>query len=183
MFKTDRPSRQNVLQCQAIFAKLLAEYPATNKFRDDLWERARDNPLVVTNSFGRRLLCFSRSKYGEAGENRFAKHDPSKKYWCSCGACAPRRDRFKYAIAFLGRSAAFDVLLRKMATIWHEKRLDAYSLPYIEVHDSLTFSVPREHAHRYLAIVKECFNEPVAELGGLGLQCEGAIGLNWAQCK
>ena len=161
---------------------MLADYPVTNRFRDALWERARENPLVVTNSFGRRLMCFSRSKYGDAGEYK-ARHDASKKYWCSCSDCAPRRDRFKYAIAFLGRSAAFDVLLRKMATFWSEKRLYGYSLPYTEVHDSLTFSVPREDAARYLTIVKDCFSEPISELGGLRLQCEGATGQNWAQCK
>lgn len=178
LFKTDRPSRQQVLQCQAVTSKMLAEYPKTAKFRDGLWERARDNPLVVTNSFGRRLLCFSRSKYGEAGE-RFAKHDASKKYWCSCGGCAPRRDRWKYAIAFLGRSAAFDALLRKMAAIWYEKRLDNYSLPMVECHDELLFSVPRDKAERYAAIVKECFEEPVLELN-VSLPANAVIGNSWA---
>ena len=182
LFQTERPSRQQVLQCRAIFDKMLATYPALSLFRDRLWESARNNPLTVTNSFGRRLMCFSRSKYGDADE-RYAKHDPSKKYWCSCGECAPRRDRFKYAVAFLGRSCAFDILLRKMSTIYYEHRLDEFSLPYLEVHDSLTYSVPRIDADRYLAKAITCFQEPVAELGGISLRCEGAVGENWAQCK
>ena len=180
LFGTERPSRQQVLQCEEIFKRMLSEYPKTSKFRDDLWERARDNPLTVTNSFGRRLLCFSRSKYGEASEGRFARHDPSKKYWCSCGECAPRRDRWKYAIAFLGRSAAFDALLRKMSVIWHEKRLDDYSLPYLEVHDELDFSVPRDSVEWYAQILKECFEEPIPELGGISLPASAVWGDNWA---
>ena len=75
IFKTDRPSRQQTAQCTTIFHRMLAEYPKTAKFREDLWERSRENPLVVTNSFGRRLMCFSRSKYGDADE-RWAKHVP-----------------------------------------------------------------------------------------------------------
>ena len=182
LFKTDRPSRQQVLQCQTISSKMLAEYPKTAAFRTDLWERAKANPLTVTNSFGRRLMCFSRSKYGESSE-RYARHDPSRTYWCPCSECAPRRDRWKYAIAFLGRSSAFDALLRMMAKIWYDRRLDAYSLPYIEVHDSLAFSVPRDKAGYYLTKAKEAFEEPFLELGGISLKCEGAIGINWAQCK
>ena len=182
LFKTERPSRQQVLQCQNIYGRLLNDYPKTAAFRDELWERAKANPLVVTNSFGRRLMCFSRSKYGESSE-RYARHDPSKKYWCPCSECAPRRDRFKYSVAFLGRSCAFDILLRKMATIWYDRRLDEYSLPYIEVHDSLAFSVPEDKAEFYLQRAKECFTEPILELGGISLGCEGAIGKNWAQCK
>lgn len=180
LFGSDRPSRQQVLQCQAIFAKMLSEYPKTAKFRDNLWERAQDNPLIVTNSFGRRLLCFSRAKYGDSAE-RFAKHDPYKKYWCSCSACGPRRDRWKYAIAFLGRSSAFDALLRKMATIWYEKRLDDYSLPIIECHDELCFSVPESMANQYARIAKECFQEPIIELGNVSLPASFAIGNSWAE--
>ena len=180
LFKTERPSRQQALQCQTIFKRMLDEYPKTSKFRDDLWERARDNPLVVTNSFGRRLMCFSRSKYGDAGE-RYAKHDSNKKYWCSCGECSPRRDRFKYAIAFLGRSCAFDALLRAMSRIWYDKRLDEFSLPYMEVHDELDFSVPAIHAEKYMAIALEAFQEPIPELGGLSLPADAKLGSNWAQ--
>lgn len=180
LFKTDRPSRQQVLQCTTIFNKMLEEYPKTAKFRLDLWERARDNPLVVTNSFGRRLLCFSRSKYGDAGE-RFAKHDISKKYWCSCGECAPRRDRWKYAIAFLGRSAGFDALLRAMAKIWYERRLDDYSLPYLEVHDELDYSVPKDKAEHYAKIIKATFEEPIPELEGISLPASVVFADNWAE--
>ena len=179
LFKTDRPSRQQVVQCTAMFQRMLAEYPKTAAFRNTLWERAQENPLVVTNSFGRRLLCFSRSKYGESND-RFAKHEPAKKYWCSCKACAPRRDRWKYAIAFLGRSAAFDALLRKMAAIWYDRRLDAYSLPIMEVHDELDFSVPRESVERYAVIARECFQEPIPELGCIILPASVVWGNNWA---
>lgn len=180
LFKTERPSRQQVLQCGAMYDTMLREFPKTAAFRDKLWERSQENPLVVTNSFGRRLLCFSRSKYGDAGE-RYAKHVPAKKYWCTCKACAPRRDRWKYAIAFLGRSAAFDALLRKMATIWYERRLDEYSLPYLEVHDELDFSVPREKAEHYKALALAAFQEPLEALGGISLPADAKIGMNWAE--
>lgn len=179
LFKTERPSRQQVLQCQSIVSKMLAQYPKTSQFRDQLWEQARNNPLVVTNSFGRRLMCFSRSKYGDAGE-RYAKHDASKKYWCSCGECSPRRDRWKYAIAFLGRSSAFDALLRVMAKVWYDKRLDGYSLPYLEVHDELDYSVPREKVEIYSARLLEAFQEPFPELGGISLPASVQTGENWA---
>lgn len=180
LFKTERPSRQQNLQCEQIVGQMLKEYPKTAKFRDELWERSRDNPLVVTNSFGRRLLCFSRAKYGDVSE-RFAKHDPNKKYWCSCGECAPRRDRWKYAIAFLGRSAGFDALLRKMSAVYYDKRLDNYSLPIVECHDELLYSVPRGTEQRYGAIVKECFESAIPELGGIQLPSNVAIGNSWAE--
>lgn len=178
--KQDRPSRQWVMQTEQIYKAMLAQYPKTAKFREDLWERARENPLVVTNSFGRRLMCFSRAKYGDAGE-RFAKHDERKKYWCSCSECGPRKDRFKYAIAFLGRSSAFDALLSKMITIWYEKRLDNYSLPLIECHDELVFSIPKGTEDRYYAIAKQTFEEPIAELGGVRLPANAVIGSNWCE--
>jgi DNA polymerase I-like protein with 3'-5' exonuclease and polymerase domains len=180
LFKVERPSRQQSEQCKNIFALMLKEYPKTSAFRDELWERAKSNPLVVTNAFGRRLSCFSRSKYGDSGE-RFSRHDPSRKYWCPCGECAPRRDRWKYAVAFLGRSAAFDALLRIMAKIWYEKRLDEYSLPYMEVHDELDFSVPADRAEYYAAKALEAFQEPVPELGNISLPADAKIGKNWAE--
>ena len=180
LFKSDRPSRNQVQQCQAIYSAMLQQYPKSAKFRDELWERARENPLVVTNSFGRRLLCFSRAKYGDSGE-RFAKHDPSKKYWCSCSECGPRRDRWKYAIAFLGRSAAFDALLLKMHTIWEEKRLDEFSLPYLEVHDELDYSLPREKVEHYAKIAKQTFEEPIPQLSGVCLPASVVWGNNWSE--
>jgi hypothetical protein len=161
-----------------MFLGMLKEYPKTAAFRDRLWEQARNNPLTVTNRFGRRLMCFSRAKYGDAGEFK-AKHDPTKKYWCSCAECSPRRDRWKYAIAFLGRSSAFDALLRKMATVWYEKRLDEFSLPYLEVHDELDYSIPSDRADRYKAIVKATFEEPIDELG-VSLPASAVIGASWA---
>lgn len=180
LFKSDRPSRQQVLQCQNIYQTMLKQYPKSAKFRDELWERAKANPLVVTNSFGRRLMCFSRAKYGDAGGS-YAKHDETKKYWCSCSECGPRRDRWKYAIAFLGRSAAFDALLAKMQVIWYEKRLDDYSLPYLEVHDELDFSVPREKVEHYAKIAKMTFEEPIPELGGVCLPASVVWGENWSE--
>ena len=180
LFKTDRPSRQQVLQCRNIFMRMLQDYPKTAQFRDSLWEKARSNPLVVTNLFGRRLMCFSRSRYGDANE-RFAKHDPAKAYWCSCSECAPRRERFKFAVAFIGRSSAFDALLRIMARIFYEKRLDDYSLPVLEAHDELDFSIPIEKAQYYAQRALEAFQEPVPELGGISLPAEAKVGANWSE--
>lgn len=180
LFGTDRPSRQQSLQCEGIFKRMLEEFPATASFRDDLWERAIENPLVVTNCFGRRLMCFSRAKYGETND-RFAKHNAYRKYWCSCSACAPRRDRWKYAIAFLGRSAAFDALLRVMATIWYDKRLDEFSLPYLEVHDELDYSVPADKADYYRQRALEAFTMPFDEMGGLALTADAKMGNNWSE--
>ena len=179
IFKTERPSRKQTAQCEQIFLRMLKEFPQTELFRNELWERARSNPLVMTNAFGRRYLCFSRSKYGDAREN-YAKHNPAKKYWCSCGECASRRDRWKYAIAFLGRSCAFDALLRVMARIWYEKRLDAYSLPYLEIHDELDFSVDRSMVQTYARLAKEAFEEPFLELDGISLPADIKWGDNWA---
>ena len=180
LFKTERLSRQQTLQCQGIVGQMLKEYPKTAKFRDDLWERATANPLVVTNSFGRRLSCFSRSKYGDSDATWFAKHDAGKKYWCSCTACAPRRDRWKYAISFLGRSSAFDALLRVMSRIWYEKQLDAYSLPLVECHDELLYSVPVDKATYYAKIAKMAFELPIPELDNITLPANSAIGTSWA---
>jgi DNA polymerase I-like protein with 3'-5' exonuclease and polymerase domains len=180
LFKTERPSRQQTMQCEAIYRAMLEKYPKSARFRNELWEKSRENPLIVTNSFGRRLLCFSRAKYGDAGE-RFAKHDERKKYWCSCSECGPRRDRWKYAIAFLGRSAAFDALLQKMQVMWYEKRLDEFSLPYLEVHDELDFSVPRDKVEHYARIAKATFEEPIPELGGVCLPASVVWGNNWSE--
>lgn len=179
LFKTERPSKQQLTQCEAVVQQMLKAYPKTAAFRDKLWEQSVQNPLVVTNSFGRRLLCFSRAKYGDS-EGYFAKHNPLKKYWCSCPGCAPRRDRWKYAIAFLGRSSAFDALLRKMATIYYERRLDEFSLPYMEVHDELDYSVPADRVERYARIAKEAFEEPMEELGGISLPSSVVWGGSWA---
>jgi DNA polymerase I-like protein with 3'-5' exonuclease and polymerase domains len=182
LFGTERPSRQQSQQCQQIFKTMLEEYPLTATFRDQLWERSVENPLIVRNKFGRKLSCFSRAKYGDASE-RYAKHDARKKYWCSCSACAPRRDRWKYAIAFLGRSSGFDVLLRVMARIWEERRLGEFSLPILEVHDELDFSVPRKRVKELARELEKTFREPVPELGGISLPVDAVWGDTWAACK
>jgi len=158
---------------------MLHEYPKTAAFRKKLWEQAQSNPLIVQNSFGRRLMCFSRSKYGDAGE-RFAKHNAAKLYWCPCSECAPRRDRWKYAIAFLGRSTGFDALLRVIVKVWYEKRLDSYSLPVVECHDELLYSVPVDRVDYYAQILKATFEESITELGGLSLPANVTWGRSWA---
>lgn len=178
LFGGARPSNQHIAQCREIYAHMLQAYPKTARFRDQLWEQAAQNPLTVTNSFGRQLQCFSRAQYGET--SGYARHDPAKKYWCSCRACAPRRDRWKGAIAFLGRSCAFDILLRAMVRIVTEKRLDRYSLPYLEVHDELDFSVPKAQVEMYAQRVKEALQEPVPELGGVVVKADVKWGPTWA---
>ena len=92
----------------------------------------------------------------------------------------PRRDRWKYAIAFLGRSSAFDALLRVMSRIWYEKRLDGYSLPYLEVHDELDFSVPADRVDNYAKLALESFKSPIEELGGICLPASAVWGSSWA---
>jgi DNA polymerase-1 len=181
LFGQTRPSRQQIEQCRQIYRGMLACYPQTARFRDELWERSAQNPLTVRNAFGREFKCFSRSQYGDSERQYRSAHDPTKKYWCSCAACAPRRDRWKGAMAFLGRSCAFDILLRVMVRIVHEQRLDDYSLPYLEVHDELDFSVPREKVHSYAQQAKEAFEQPIPELDGIVIPAEVQWGNNWAE--
>ena len=182
LFGVNVATRAQKAQCAAMYASLLTRYPKTAAFRDRLWQAAQSNPLVVANKFGRRLECFARSRYGE-DRDWDTKHQPALKYWCPCKACAPRRERFKYALAFLGRSCALDVLLRVMARIWQEKRLDGYSLPLIEAHDELVYSVPRNSAEKYRKIVVDSFESPVLELGSIQLPASAHIGNNWAETK
>ena len=182
LFKVQRPSPKQTQQCEAIYRHMLSEFPKTSQFRDDLWERASQNPLVVRNKFGRTLKCFSRSRYGD--DNGWgAKHDPSRKYWCSCKSCAPKRERWKAAIAFLGRSSAVDALLRKMAVIWYEKRLDEWSLPGMEVHDELDFFVPMDSVEKYAKILVDTLGEPIVELGQISLPSDAKWGMDWSACK
>jgi DNA polymerase I-like protein with 3'-5' exonuclease and polymerase domains len=68
-----------------------------------------------------------------------------------------------------------------METIWYEKRLDRYSLPYLEVHDELDFSVPRERVEYYAGIAKQTFEEPIPELGGVSLPASVVYGNNWCE--
>ena len=67
-----------------------------------------------------------------------------------------------------------------MATIWYDKRLDQYSLPYLEVHDELDFSVPRERVEMYSKRAIECFQEPIPELGGICLPADAKWGDSWS---
>jgi len=68
-----------------------------------------------------------------------------------------------------------------MAAIWYEKRLDGYSLPMLEVHDELDYSVPKDKVEYYMKIAKECFEEPIPELGGICLPASAVWGTNWAE--
>ena len=68
-----------------------------------------------------------------------------------------------------------------MAVIWHEKRLDTFSLPVIECHDELDFSVPHERVAHYAEIAKRTFEEPIPELNGISLPASAAYGANWAE--
>lgn len=182
LFSINFATRQQKAQCTAMYLNLLKTYPKTAAFRDRLWEQARSNPLIVSNKFGRRLECFARSRYGE-DRDWDTKHDARLKYWCPCKACMPRRERFKYAMAFIGRSSACDALLRAMARIWQGKLLNEYSLPVAEVHDSLLFSIPLDKADKYAMIAKTCMQLPISELGGISLPCVGKLGKNWAEAS
>ena len=68
-----------------------------------------------------------------------------------------------------------------MARIYYEKRLDQFSLPYMEVHDELDYSVPAELSQKYAALAKEAFQEPFAELDGISLPADVKIGHSWAE--
>jgi uracil-DNA glycosylase family 4 len=175
-------TRVQKANCLAIYTAMLKQYPKSREFRDQLWDRAQSNPLVVANKFGRRLSCFARSRYGEE-RDWDARHDKKLTYWCPCKACAPRRERWKFALAFLGRSLAADILLRVMARIWREKRLGDYSLPYLEVHDELVYAVPAgDRAPVYLTAVVIAFEDFIPELG-IALPASGHLGKNWAEAK
>lgn len=68
-----------------------------------------------------------------------------------------------------------------MSKIYYEKRLDEFSLPYLEVHDELSYSVPRESADKYLIIAKNAFEEPFQELDNISLPASAILGNNWAE--
>ncbi len=67
-----------------------------------------------------------------------------------------------------------------MAKIHATQRLDGYSLPYLEVHDELDFSVPRDKVEHYAILAKEAMEEPIPELDGISLPAECKWGDNWA---
>ena len=182
LFGVTVASRVQRKQCSDMYSALLAKYPKTSVFRDQLWDRAQSNPLVVANKFGRRLQCFARSRYGQ-DRDWDTRHQPALKYWCPCKSCAPRRERWKYALAFLGRSCAVDVLLRVILRVWSNRLLGPYSLPIIENHDEGVWSVPVEKKDEYRGIILDTFESPVAELGNIKLPASAKIGRNWAECK
>jgi DNA polymerase I len=68
-----------------------------------------------------------------------------------------------------------------MQVMWYEKRLDEFSLPYLEVHDELDFSVPRDKVEHYARIAKATFEEPIPELGGVCLPASVVWGNNWSE--
>jgi len=181
-FKVERPTFEQQRLCGKILNTMLLQYPKSSQFRDELWERARTNPLIVQNKFGRRLQCFSRSKYGDAGE-RNSKHDADKRYWCSCRECVPRRERWKFALAFLGRSSAVDALLRVLVRCWRERRFGDYSLPLIECHDEGVYAFPLDIAPKLAIDLRNAMEEPVEELGGIQLKAEVKLGRSWAETK
>ena len=171
LFGGVRPSKQQVALCDGIYAAMLKEFPRTKQFRDQLWADCSQNPYPAVNAFGRRLLCFSRSM------------SPDDNGILTKTAQRCRKERWKGALAFLGRSSAVDVLLRVMVRIWEERRLDDYSLPLAEVHDELVFAVPRESVEKYSKILVDTFTEPVIEMGNIRLPAEVKWAANWAGCK
>ena len=68
-----------------------------------------------------------------------------------------------------------------MARIYYEQRLDEFSLPMLEVHDELDYSIPRERSELYAARALEAFQEPFEELGGVSLQASVVLGNSWAE--
>jgi DNA polymerase I-like protein with 3'-5' exonuclease and polymerase domains len=59
LFKVDRPSRQQVLQCQQIVQKMLNQFPKTAQFRDQLWERSvHAKPAAHAETVGNMRLHF-----------------------------------------------------------------------------------------------------------------------------
>jgi len=169
--------------CDEIIAAQLRMFPVTAEFRRQLWEDCRQNPYRARTPFGRELLCFGRSKYGESAPSWEQRcRGKTDLFWCcTCKSCAPIRERFKMALAFLGRATAVDILLRKMALVWEERRLKDDSLPLIECHDegvweSAFFEQDKE-------VIVRTFSEPVEELDDFCFPCEAGIGDNWAEAK
>ena len=175
----------NVTMAEQIIEAQLRMFPVTAAARKKLWEACRENPYKARTMFGRQLLCFGRSKYGEDDSYSYNAKCKSKTslFWtCTCKSCAPIRERFKSAIAFLGRATAVDIVYRKTAQVWEEKRLDDYSLTYFHVHDEAGYAIPVERADKYRKIVLDTFQEPVLELG-LSFPMEAGLGKTWAEAK
>ena len=67
-----------------------------------------------------------------------------------------------------------------MSRVYYEKRLDEYSIPVIEAHDELLYSVPESKVENYAGILKRSFEEPIPELDGLSLPANVVWGKSWA---
>ena len=67
-----------------------------------------------------------------------------------------------------------------MAEIYYDNRLDNYSLPLVECHDELLYSIPRDKVDYYAKILKDCFESPIEELDGVRLPANIAVGDSWA---
>ena len=65
--------------------------------------------------------------------------------------------------------------------MWYDQRLNQYSLPILEVHDELDFSVPADKVEHYAKLAVECFQEPIEELGGICLPADAKWGKSWAE--
>lgn len=168
-------SRKSVGKAKNILEALLEPYPQTRDFRRQLMDSCkRDNPFLARNKFGRQLMCFARSKYKAGDEEEYYGRSREEQ---------AARERWKGALAFLGRSCAVDCLLRVMSKVYYEARLDEFSYPYIEIHDELVYAVPQEKSQRYAHILQEAFQEPIPELDGLSIPCKVAIADNWAEAK
>ena len=165
-----KTARKDVDLARRVIDLLLNQWPKTRDFRQKLWDDCKRNPYVAINPFGRRLLIFGRASYGE--DTGYGKKSE-----------ALIRDRWKKALAFLSRSAGYDVLLRAMLRIHEERRLGDFSLPYLEVSDELDFSVTYNKILEYSSAIKQAFEEPVAEMGGFSFPAAVQSGRTWADAK
>lgn len=170
----------NSQMADEIIQAQLRQFPTTAAFRQQLWDKCRQNPVVVRNKFGRKMTCFGRSRMGEDSGSWGMKC--RRDTFCSCRQCAPIRERYKTALAFLGRSTAVDIVFRKQAAVCEQGVLDNYSLSYIHCHDEIVWALPVEKAGHYQKIGLDFLHEPVPELG-MSFPFEGKLGTNWAQCK
>lgn len=167
--------RREMQSAQSILDAMLSPYPETKRFRAELWKQCvQNNPYVAINKFGRRLNCFARSKYKAGEEEEYRGRSREEQ---------AARERWKAALAFLGRSSAVDCLLRVMSKVYYEDRLNGFSLPYIEIHDELVYAMPNTKSDRGARILQETFQESIPELEDLSIPCEVKTTRNWTEAK